>query len=46
MTGNLSGLDPTPKRIHKAEVSRRILADRHFLVDPSSKPIYSAEERF
>ncbi len=37
MTGNSSGLDPTPKRIHRAEVSGRILADCHFLVDSTPK---------
>ncbi len=46
MAGNSSGLDPTPKKIHRAEVSRRILADCHFLVDPILKQIYSAEVRY
>ncbi len=46
MTGNSSGLDPTPKRNHRAEVGRGILADCHFLVDPTLKQIYSAEVRY
>ncbi len=46
MTGNSSRLDPTPKRNHRAEVSGRILADCHFLVDPTLKRIYSAEVRY
>ncbi len=46
MTGNSSGLDPTPKRNHRAEVSRGILPDCHFLVDPTPKQIYSAEVRY
>ncbi len=48
MSGNSSGLDldPTPKRNHRAEVSGRILADCHFLVDPTPKRIYSVEERY
>ncbi len=40
MTGNSSGLDPTPKRNHRAEVSGRILVDCHFLVDSTQKRIY------
>ena len=46
MAGNSSGLDPTPKKIHRVKVSRRILADCHFLVDPILKQIYSAEVRY
>ena len=45
MTGNSSRLDPTPKKKLRAEVSGRILADCHFLVDPTPKRIYSAEVR-
>ncbi len=46
MTGNSSGLDPTPKRNHRSEFIGRILADCHFLVDPTPKRIYSAEVRY
>ncbi len=37
MTGNSSGLDSTPKRNHRAEVRGKILADYHFLVEPTPK---------
>ena len=44
MTDNLSGLDSTPKRIYKAKVSGRILADCGGWIPPQSefmKPKYS-----
>ncbi len=46
MTDNSSILDPTPNRNHREGVSGIILADCHFLVDPTPKGSYSAEVRY